>query len=60
MEIQSDTKVIQLEGASTPDVVLNRNEEHLLDLRQGFRDLGIVGKILSHKGRMIATNQSII
>ena len=60
MEIQSDTKVIQLEGASTPDVVLNRNEEHLLDLRQGFRDLGIVGKILSHKGRMIATNQRII
>ena len=60
MEIQTDTKVIQLEGASTPDVVLNRDEEQLLDLRQGVRDLGIMGMILSHKGRLIATNQRII
>jgi len=68
MEMQTDTamtlplgtKVIQLEGASTPDVVLNRDEEQLLDLRQGVRDLGIMGMILSHKGRLIATNQRII
>ena len=58
--MESDTNIIQLEGASTPDVVLNEGEEHLLDLRQGVRDLGIVGMILSHKGRLIATNKRII
>ncbi|MDG1071679.1 MAG: hypothetical protein P8P32_08715 [Akkermansiaceae bacterium] len=58
--METGTNIIQLEGASTPDVVLNKGEEHLLDLRQGVRDLGIMGMILSHKGRLIATNKRII
>jgi hypothetical protein len=53
-------KVIQLEGSDTPDILLNDKEEVLMDLSQGFRDLGLAGLILRHKGRLIATNQRAI
>ena len=56
----SDDKIIQLEGASTPDVLLNDKEEVLMDISQGFRDLGLAGLILRHKGRLIVTNQRAI
>ncbi|MDA7522655.1 hypothetical protein N8577_04170 [Akkermansiaceae bacterium] len=57
---QQNPNVIELEGASTPDIVLNNDEQFLLNFSQGVRDLGIIGKVLSHTGRLITTNQRII
>ena len=53
-------KVITLEGSDTPDIPLHEGEEVLMDVSQGFRDLGIKGMIFKHKGRLIATNQKIV
>ena len=53
-------RVITLEGSDTPDIPLHEGEEVLMDISQGFRDLGLMGMIFKHKGRLIATNQKII
>lgn len=55
-----DEKTIQLEGSGTPNILLKNGEAVLMDISQGFRDLGLVGLILRHKGRLIVTNQRII
>jgi hypothetical protein len=52
--------IISLEGVSTPDLPLNSDEVILLDIPQGFWDLGLAGLILRHKGRLIVTNQRSI
>jgi len=53
-------KAITLEGNKTPNILLNDNEEVLLDVSQGIRDLGLSGLLFRHKGRLIATNQRAI
>jgi hypothetical protein len=58
MELEKN--VIELEGASSPDIHLMDEESVLLDVSQGFRDLGLVGLILRHKGRLIVTTKRII
>ncbi len=52
--------LIKLEGNSTPNLLLSSDEQVLLDLSQGWRDLGILAKIFGHKGRFIATNKRAI
>jgi hypothetical protein len=56
----SNTNIIKLEGTSTPDILLSENEEVLMDISQGFRDLGLMGMILRHKGRLIVTNKRAV
>jgi hypothetical protein len=51
---------IILEGNHTPDLPLNKDEEVLMDVSQGLRDLGLIGKLFGHKGRLIVTNQRSI
>jgi len=53
-------KVIALEGKSSPDLPLAKGELILLDVSQGWRDLGLVAKICSHKGRLIITNRRAV
>ena len=55
-----ENDIIQLEGANTPDIILNKDEVVLMDVSQGFRDLGLAGLLLKHKGRLITTNQRAI
>lgn len=55
-----DSNVIELEGSDTPDILLNDGEKVLMDVSQGFRDLGLAGMFLRHKGRLITTNQRAI
>ncbi len=52
--------VITLEGPATPNLPLNPGESILLDISQGFRDLGLAGLILRHKGRLIVTTHRAI
>jgi len=56
----SNDNIVQLEGSNTPDLFLNEGEEVLMDLSQGFRDLGLSGFLFRHKGRLIVTNQRAI
>lgn len=58
--IMSDSNVIKLEGSDTPDILLNDEETVLMDVSQGVRDLGLVGLIFKHKGRLVTTNQRAI
>ena len=55
-----ENNVVKLEGSDTPDILLNDGETVLMDVSQGFRDLGLPGLIFRHKGRLITTNQRAI
>lgn len=52
-----DEKVIELPGKGTPNLILGENEEVLMDVSQGVRDLGLMGKMMGHKGRLVVTNK---
>jgi len=56
----TEDNLIKLEGSDTPDIMLNDGETILMDVSQGFRDLGLSGLIFRHKGRLITTNQRAI
>ncbi|ASJ72239.1 hypothetical protein [Granulosicoccus antarcticus] len=49
--------VIALEGKGSPDLPLAKGEFVLLDVSQGWRDLGLLAKLARHKGRLIVTNR---
>jgi len=49
--------VIALEGKGSPDLPLAKGEFVLLDVSQGWRDLGLFAKLARHKGRLIVTNR---
>jgi len=51
---------IKLEGKSSPDLPLAKGEVILLDVAQGWRDLGLAGSIFRHKGRLIVTNRRAV
>ena len=53
-------QIIELPGKGTPNIQLQENEELLMDVSQGVRDLGLVPKILGHKGRLIVTNKRAV
>lgn len=52
--------VIALEGKGSPDLPLAKGEFVLLDVSQGWRDLGLFAKLARHKGRLIVTNRRAI
>lgn len=55
-----ENQVIELPGKGTPNIIMGESEELLMDISQGVRDLGLIPKILGHKGRLIVTNKRAI
>lgn len=57
---KAEGRLLVLEGDSTPDLIMRPDEKVLMDLSQGWRDLGLWAKIVGHKGRLIVTNRRVI